>query len=311
MPLCCSSASSASRTWCGRRGDDLGQLARAEADRVEPVQADERRRRVDRIHHVVERARERVDVLAIERRHERPVQPLDDPVGQEVALVLDLLDLVGLVPDRMRRREHLLEQSGAVLQLVGERLKVGEELLFARNQSEGQSGSSLQPNATNGGGAMLRTARPKPEDCSRSVYTAVTSPLHGRVYDVHQVCYGRQQRSPRAHPRRRSGQPAVSAHPAPVEAGRADRRPVPPDRHSDQQLPARGHPPHLRADAVQFGVAQPPHRPDLPDGSVQPRLRRDPGGRADARQPELVSGHGRRRPAGGRATSRRTTPTTT
>ena len=44
---------------------------------------------------------------------------------------------------------------------------------------------------------------------------------------------------------------------------------------------------------------------------VQPGLRRDPGGRADARQPELVSGHGRRRPPGGaplRALRRRLLP---
>ena len=71
--------------------------------RVEAVQPDQRRRRVDRVHHVVERARQRVDVFAVERRHERAVQPLDDLVGEEVALVLDFLDLVGLVPDRADR----------------------------------------------------------------------------------------------------------------------------------------------------------------------------------------------------------------
>ena len=97
----------------GRRGDDLRQLARAEADRVEPVEPDQRGRGVDRVHHVVERAGERVDVFAVERRDEGPVQALDDLVGQEVALVLDFLDLVGLVPDRMLRLEHLLEQPGA------------------------------------------------------------------------------------------------------------------------------------------------------------------------------------------------------
>ena len=86
---------------------------------------------------------------------------------------------------------------------------------------------------------------------------------------------------------------------------------VPADRHPDQQLPARRHPAHLRPDAVQLGVAQPAHRPDLPDGSVQPRLRRDPRRRADARQPELVPGHGRRGAAGGAPLRRATTPTTT
>ena len=73
---------------------------------VDVVEPDDRRRRVDRVHHVVERSRQRVDVFAIERRHERAVEALDDLVGQEVALVLDLLDLVRLVPDRLVRGEH-------------------------------------------------------------------------------------------------------------------------------------------------------------------------------------------------------------
>ena len=91
----------------------MRQLARAEAHGLEAVQPDERGRRVDRVHHVVERSRERVDVLAIDRGDECPVQPLDDFVGEEVALVLDFLDLVGLVPDRMVGRPHLLEQPRA------------------------------------------------------------------------------------------------------------------------------------------------------------------------------------------------------
>ena len=54
---------------------------------------------VDRIHHVVERAGQRVDVFAVDRRHERLVQPLNDLVREEVALVLDFLDLVRFVGD--------------------------------------------------------------------------------------------------------------------------------------------------------------------------------------------------------------------
>jgi hypothetical protein len=51
--------------------------------------------------------REREDVFAVERRHEGAMEALDDLVRQEVALVLDLLDLVRLVPDRLVWREHL------------------------------------------------------------------------------------------------------------------------------------------------------------------------------------------------------------
>ena len=55
---------------------------------------------VDGVHHVVERAGQRMDVLAVDRRDEGLVEPLDDLVRQEVALVLDFLDLVRLVGDR-------------------------------------------------------------------------------------------------------------------------------------------------------------------------------------------------------------------
>ena len=197
-------------------------------------------------------------------------------------------------------REHLLEQPRAALQLVGQRLEVGVELLFARNQSERHQ----------------RQPRSRSADASqnpRIVADPFTRLLHAVAHAVYAFAYAmrREQRSPRAHPRRRPGHAAVSADPAPLEAGGADRRQVPPDRHPDQQLPARRHPAHLRADAVQLGVAQPAHRADLPDGSVQPRVRRDPRGRADARQPELVS-RARPTPCGRRrGISSATTPTTT
>ena len=52
--------------------------------------------------------------------------------------MLDFLDLVHLVPHGMLRREHLREESRAVLHLVGQRLKIVVELHLARNQTEGQ-----------------------------------------------------------------------------------------------------------------------------------------------------------------------------
>ncbi len=48
-----------------------------------------------------------------------------------------------------------------------------------------------------------------------------------------------------------------------VEAGRAHRRQVPPDRHPDQQLPQRRSAPHLCPHAVQLGEPQHAHREDL------------------------------------------------
>ncbi len=95
-----------------------------------------RRRRVDGVHDVVERAGEGEDVLAIERRHERAVQPLDDLVRQEVALVLDLLDFVRLVPDRLFRSQHFDEQNGAAPCFFRQGHEVIIKALFARYQSE-------------------------------------------------------------------------------------------------------------------------------------------------------------------------------
>jgi hypothetical protein len=75
-----------------------------------------------------------MDVLAIERRDERPIEALDDFVRQEVATVLDLLYFVGFIPDRVGGFEHLLEKLSAALELVGHHLEIGVELFFARNQ---------------------------------------------------------------------------------------------------------------------------------------------------------------------------------
>ena len=119
----------------GRRHEP-GQLAGVGSDFVDLIEADDRRGGVDRVHHVVERPGEGVDVFAIERRDEGAVQALDDLVRDEVALVLDFLDLVGLVPDGPLGREHLFEEHRALLRLFGEGDEVVEKSLFARNESE-------------------------------------------------------------------------------------------------------------------------------------------------------------------------------
>ena len=101
-------------------------------------------RRVDRIHDVVQRPGQAEDVLTVERGHEGAVQPLDDLVGQRVALVLDFLDLVGLVPDRPLGRQHLLEQRRATPDLLRHRHEIVIEPLFARNQSKRHTTSKLR-----------------------------------------------------------------------------------------------------------------------------------------------------------------------
>ena len=64
-------------------------------------------------------------------------------------------------------RQHLFEQPRAVLQLVGQRLEVAVELFFPRNQIETPIDSPSR--------SACAAPQPKPGNCSRSVYTVVTS----------------------------------------------------------------------------------------------------------------------------------------
>jgi hypothetical protein len=82
-----------------------------------------------------------MDVLAIERRDERPVEALDDLVREEIALVLDFLDLVSFVGDRRIGREHFFEQTRAHLKLIGHCDHVGVERFFPGEKAESQGGN--------------------------------------------------------------------------------------------------------------------------------------------------------------------------
>ena len=152
----------------GRDGD--GELARAEADVLELVQLHQCGRCIDGVHDVVERLGQFVDVFAIDGGDEGAIQAGDDVVGQEIALVLDLLDLLGLVPDRLVAGEHFLKEDGSALELVGQRLEVTVKLLFARNQTKCQRILPLT--------CRDDTCAAKRQNCSRFVYTPVTRPLH-------------------------------------------------------------------------------------------------------------------------------------
>ena len=73
--------------------DHRGLLVRVLADLRHAVAEDVPGRLVDVVADVVERAREPVHVVAVERRHERAVEQVDDLVRQAVALVLGVLDV--------------------------------------------------------------------------------------------------------------------------------------------------------------------------------------------------------------------------
>ena len=92
--------------------------------------------RIDGVHDVVERPGHVMDVFTVDRRDERLVQPLDQLVSQEVALVLDLFDLVRLLHQRRIGGEHLVEKLRADADLLRHRNEVVVELFFTRDKSE-------------------------------------------------------------------------------------------------------------------------------------------------------------------------------
>ncbi len=120
----------------GGRHDNPRELARLGTHALDLVEPHDRRRRVDRVHDVIQRSRQLMDVFTIEGRDERPMQPLDDLVRQEVAFVLDFLDLIRLVANRLLGREHLPEQRGAAPDFLRQRDEIIVKPLFLRQQSE-------------------------------------------------------------------------------------------------------------------------------------------------------------------------------
>ncbi len=103
---------------------------------------------VDRVHHVVERRRQRVEVLAVERRDERPVQALNGVMGQRVALMLGVTNDLGSAPIGRLALEHLLELTRRPLNLLGRRSVQFEERFFAWDEAEAErhAGESLAKN---------------------------------------------------------------------------------------------------------------------------------------------------------------------
>jgi hypothetical protein len=111
---------------CQRFGDPVGRLAHdiGEPPRARPylrdlVEPHDGRRRIDCVHHVVERDRERVNVFTIERGDEGAVEAIDDRARASIADVLDVLDLAGLGHVWRGGGQHLLERARAAANLFG------------------------------------------------------------------------------------------------------------------------------------------------------------------------------------------------
>ena len=90
--------------------EDVGHLQRLLHRRLDPVEAHEVGGLLDVVDDVVELGREAVDVLSVERRDEGRVEPLDQGVGDPVALLLGEQDLLREVAAIGPVLEHVLEQ---------------------------------------------------------------------------------------------------------------------------------------------------------------------------------------------------------
>jgi hypothetical protein len=116
--------------------DDPGHLDRALGRGLDLVEQEPIRHRVDQVQHVVETAGERVDVLPIDRGDEGGVEAAHDLVGEGVARVLQVLDLLGLSLGVRVVEGQLLERPRRGHDVGGLLLEQIEELLFPGKQPE-------------------------------------------------------------------------------------------------------------------------------------------------------------------------------
>ena len=93
-----------------RLADHVRHLLRRLAHLVDVQHDDAACRAVEPVDHVVQPRREQMDVLAIDRRDEALVDPGVDREGQDVRLMLDVLDLLDQSRRPLRIGEQLIQE---------------------------------------------------------------------------------------------------------------------------------------------------------------------------------------------------------
>src|SRR5215207_4027271 len=101
----------------GGAHDDMRHLLRRLAHFVDVKHDHAARRSVQTVDHVVQTRRELVDVLAVDRRDEALVDPGIDRQGEDVGLVLDVLDLPHELGGVVRLREEPAEERRRRLEM--------------------------------------------------------------------------------------------------------------------------------------------------------------------------------------------------
>ena len=123
-----------------RLQEDVGQALGLLHRRLDLVEAEVVGHLVDEVDDVVEVADELEDVLAVDRRHERRVQPLMDVVGDPVALLLADHDVPRQVGPIGVVGQHLIQQVGTVHHVGGGLLEEIEEHPVLAGEHLGQAG---------------------------------------------------------------------------------------------------------------------------------------------------------------------------
>src|SRR4051812_10253536 len=119
----------------GRLTDHRRHLLRRLAHFVDVQHDDAPRRSIEPIDHVIQSRREEMDVLPVDRRDEALVDPGVDREGQDVRLMLDILDLLHEVRRPPRIGEELTQECRRRLEMLRQLVEQVEELLVARDQT--------------------------------------------------------------------------------------------------------------------------------------------------------------------------------
>ena len=129
-------------------GDGLGDLhqhagllPQGREWHLDPMQHQQIGHGLDRVEHVVERRRELVDVLPVERRDERRVERGHDPMRQVVTLVLQVPDPLVLLGGVGQRVDEVRELARSDRDAVGGLLEEVVEEPLSRDHLEGHVGT--------------------------------------------------------------------------------------------------------------------------------------------------------------------------
>src|SRR5512138_2694033 len=134
-----------------RIADDLDEPLRTAADARDLIEPNHGRRRINGVHHIVERAGKRVNIFAVQRRDERTVEAVNDGPRAAIARVLDFLDRLDFRDIGGVRRDHLFQNAGTGTNFLRQADEFLEKVVVSRNQTKRGHRTSGAPIVARGG----------------------------------------------------------------------------------------------------------------------------------------------------------------